>query len=92
MIDGSIPRYITVFKKERSTLVAEASLLELSEESILLVRSLLGRSPVTEKDRVSLSASMESRLTRPSMGRLGGGVSQAGQQINGCGVDICFRL
>ena len=56
--------------------MAKDSVLELSEESIKLVRSLLGRSPVTVKDRVSLSASMETRLSRPSSGRLGGGVSQ----------------
>ena len=69
-------RYITVFKKEKSTIVAKDAVLELSEESVKLVSGLLARSPVTVKDRVSLSASLESRLTRPSTGRLGGGVSQ----------------
>ena len=74
--DDLFARYITVFKKEKSTIVAKDSVLELSDESVKMVRALLGRSPVTAKDRVSLSASVESRLTRPSTGRLGGGLAQ----------------
>ena len=73
---GGFPRYITVFKKEKSTIVAKDAVLELSEESLKLVSGLLARSPLSGKDRVSLSASLETRLTRPSTGRLGGGVSQ----------------
>ena len=77
-----IARTITVFKKEKSTIVAKDSVLELTDESVKLVRSLLGRCPVTVKDRFSLSASVESRLTRPSTGRLGGGLSQVPAQVS----------
>ena len=69
-------RYITVYKKEKSTIVAKDALLELSDESRRLVNHLLGRSPVSVRDKVSLSANLETRLTRPSLGRLGGGVAQ----------------
>ena len=70
-------RYITVYKKEKSTIVAKDALLELSDESRRLVTHLLGRSPVSVRDKVSLSANLETRLTRPSLGRLGGGVASA---------------
>ena len=46
-------RYITVYKKEKSTIVAKDALLELSDESRRLVMSLLGKSPVSARDKVS---------------------------------------
>ena len=48
-------RYITVYKKEKSTIVAKDALLELSDESRRLVNQLLGRSPVSVRDKVSRS-------------------------------------
>ena len=46
-------RYITVFKKEKSTIVAKDAVLELSDESRRIAQSLLSKSPVNAKDRVS---------------------------------------
>jgi len=68
-------RYLTVFKKESSTLCTRDAELDLSEESLRVAWSLLSRHPVSVKERVELLPS-ETRPSRQMMGRLGGGVAQ----------------
>eukprot|EP00092_Neocalanus_flemingeri_P000813 GFUD01000866.1.p1 GENE.GFUD01000866.1~~GFUD01000866.1.p1 ORF type:complete len:1316 (+),score=569.14 GFUD01000866.1:71-3949(+) len=69
-------RYLTVFKKERSTIVAKDAVLELSEGSLRLIRSLLSRHPVSARERVEQVPSSEKMIGKSVMGRLGGGVPQ----------------
>ena len=69
-------RYITVFKKEKSTIVARDATLDLSDESRRVLNGLLTRCPVTSRDKVEAMAGVEARLSRPTLGRLGGGVPQ----------------
>ena len=63
-------RYITVFKKEKSTIVARDATLDLSDESRRVLIGLLTWCPVTSRDKVEVMA------CRPTLGRLGGGVPQ----------------
>merc|ERR1719322_217624 len=44
-------RYITVFKKEKSTIVARDATLDLSDESRRVLNGLLTRCPVTSRDK-----------------------------------------
>ena len=85
-------RYITVFKKEKSTIVARDAALDLSDESRRLVTSLLSRCPVrslsvsshvttdnvqvTPRDKLESVSGPDPRAGRATLGRLGGGVAQ----------------
>ena len=84
-------RYLTVFKKEGSTLLARDAELSLSDSCLRMCASLLQRAPVTSKERALLMPIQERErgCVAPdvggggggggggrSMGRLGGGVAQ----------------
>ena len=83
-------RYLTVFKKEGSTLLARDAELSLSDSCLRMCASLLQRAPVTSKERALLMPIQERErgCIAPdvgggvgggggrSMGRLGGGVAQ----------------
>ena len=84
-------RYLTVFKKEGSTLLARDAELSLSDSCLRMCASLLQRAPVTSKERALLMPVQERErgCVAPdlggggsgggggrSMGRLGGGVAQ----------------
>ena len=80
-------RYLTVFKKEGSTLLARDAELSLSDSCLRMCASLLQRAPVTAKERALLMPVQERErgCVAPeiggggggrSMGRLGGGVAQ----------------
>ena len=81
-------RYLTVFKKEGSTLLARDAELSLSDSCLRMCSSLLQRAPVTSKERALLMPVQERERGSAapdvsgggsggrSMGRLGGGVAQ----------------
>jgi len=84
-------RYLTVFKKEGSTIVAKDAFLDLSPGSQRLISSLFARFPLSARDNVDSSVSFE-KMNRSVMGRLGGGVPQvppnASEFLAGCQLPI----
>merc|ERR1719244_1258051 len=74
-------RYLTVFKKEGSTIVAKDAFLDLSPGSRRLISSLFARFPLSARDTVDSSVSFE-KMNRSVMGRLGGGVPQVPPNVS----------
>merc|ERR1719154_15136 len=84
-------RYLTVFKKEGSTIVAKDAVLELTDGSLRLVSSLLSRHPVSARERVDVVGNMENKMGRSVMGRLGGGVPQVPPSPTSAGGEYLDR-
>ena len=69
-------RYLTVFKKEKSTIITKDADLTLTDDSRRLMSNVLSMFPVTSSDKMESLTGVDPRVTRLTLGRLGGGVPQ----------------